>query len=195
MMLRVPHASGLRVGVLVPHYAEGIEALLRARGFTFSHIQLLPPVAAVGNSGSPNGIRRCAGENPGALSISAGWICGDARARTFVDQRASASYAIGGAESSEAKSFARRAKEIESSACWAVPFAFHGARRSSAAILATQVLRLQRLQRQKRREKLEYMHANPVTRELVQHPKDWPWSSFSYYAKGESGFLPIDPVV
>jgi putative transposase len=47
----------------------------------------------------------------------------------------------------------------------------------------------------KRREKLEYMHANPVTRELVQHPNDWPWSSFSYYAKGESGFLPIDPVV
>jgi putative transposase len=46
----------------------------------------------------------------------------------------------------------------------------------------------------KRREKLEYMHANPVTRELVQDPKDWPWSSFSYYAKGETGFLPIDPV-
>jgi putative transposase len=47
----------------------------------------------------------------------------------------------------------------------------------------------------KRREKLDYMHANPVTRGLVQHPKDWPWSSFSFYAKGETGLLPIDPVV
>ena len=36
-------------------------------------------------------------------------------------------------------------------------------------------------------EKLEYMHANPVQRKLVQHPQDWPWSSWSHYAgKGES---------
>lgn len=46
----------------------------------------------------------------------------------------------------------------------------------------------------KKREKLEYMHANPVARGLVQHPKDWPWSSFSFYAKGETGFVPIDAV-
>src|SRR5208282_1327924 len=46
----------------------------------------------------------------------------------------------------------------------------------------------------KKREKLEYMHSNPVTRGLVQHPKDWPWSSFSYYAKGEAGLVAIDPV-
>jgi len=46
----------------------------------------------------------------------------------------------------------------------------------------------------KKREKLEYMHANPVTRRLVQHPKDWPWSSFSFYAKGETGLVAIDPV-
>ena len=42
-------------------------------------------------------------------------------------------------------------------------------------------------------EKLDYMHANPVTRKLVNHPKDWPWSSWSFYAKG-AGLLPIDPV-
>jgi hypothetical protein len=42
------------------------------------------------------------------------------------------------------------------------------------------------------REKLEYMHANPVMRKLVTHPKDWPWSSWSYYAKGEDGLLRID---
>jgi putative transposase len=44
------------------------------------------------------------------------------------------------------------------------------------------------------REKLEYMHANPVKRKLAVHPKDWPWSSWSYYAKGEEGLIRIDSV-
>jgi putative transposase len=30
------------------------------------------------------------------------------------------------------------------------------------------------------KEKLNYMHANPVIRQLVKHPKDWPWSSWGY---------------
>jgi putative transposase len=46
----------------------------------------------------------------------------------------------------------------------------------------------------KAREKLEYMHANPIQRKLVTHPKDWPWSSWSFYARGEVGLLKIDPV-
>lgn len=46
----------------------------------------------------------------------------------------------------------------------------------------------------KRGEKLEYMHMNPVTRGLVKHPRDWPWSSWSFYEKGEKGLVPIDPV-
>jgi putative transposase len=46
----------------------------------------------------------------------------------------------------------------------------------------------------KRKEKLDYMHRNPITRGLVAHPKDWPWSSWSFYAKGEEGLVPIDPV-
>lgn len=27
-------------------------------------------------------------------------------------------------------------------------------------------------------QKLDYMHRNPVDRELVQHPRDWPWSFY-----------------
>jgi putative transposase len=45
---------------------------------------------------------------------------------------------------------------------------------------------------EKLREKLEYMHANPVKRKLVIHPKDWPWSSWSHYVKGEEGLIGID---
>jgi putative transposase len=44
----------------------------------------------------------------------------------------------------------------------------------------------------KRKEKLEYMHANPVKRKLVMHPKDWPWSSYSAYAGDGTQLLPID---
>jgi len=46
----------------------------------------------------------------------------------------------------------------------------------------------------KKTEKLNYMHANPVIRGLVKHPKDWPWSSWSFYAKGEAGLVRIDVV-
>jgi putative transposase len=44
----------------------------------------------------------------------------------------------------------------------------------------------------KLREKLQYMHANPVQRKLVQHPRDWPWSSWGFYCGGEAGLIGID---
>jgi hypothetical protein len=42
------------------------------------------------------------------------------------------------------------------------------------------------------REKLEYMHANPVMRKLVEHPKEWPWSSWSHYEKSGKVLIAID---
>jgi putative transposase len=45
------------------------------------------------------------------------------------------------------------------------------------------------------KEKLNYMHANPVIRGLVQHPKDWPWSSWSFYFQDGKGLLPMDLVI
>ena len=46
----------------------------------------------------------------------------------------------------------------------------------------------------KKREKLEYMHRNPVERGLVQDPGAWRWSSYLFYEGGESGLVPIDPL-
>ena len=46
----------------------------------------------------------------------------------------------------------------------------------------------------KRVEKLDYMHMNPLKRKLVDHPKDWPWSSFSFYAKPGRGLIRVDPI-
>jgi len=42
------------------------------------------------------------------------------------------------------------------------------------------------------RDKLKYIHRNPVRRELVEDPRDWKWSSFRHYALGESGVVEIE---
>jgi putative transposase len=47
---------------------------------------------------------------------------------------------------------------------------------------------------EKRKEKLEYMDANPVKGGLVDRPEDWIWSSYLFYEKGQPGLVEIDPV-
>ena len=44
----------------------------------------------------------------------------------------------------------------------------------------------------KRREKLRYMHRNPVKRGLVESPELWPWSSYRAYASGEAGVARVN---
>ena len=46
--------------------------------------------------------------------------------------------------------------------------------------------------KEKRVEKLRYMHRNPVKRGLVATPEDWPSSSFRHYATGEAGAIEIE---
>ena len=46
----------------------------------------------------------------------------------------------------------------------------------------------------KLKEKLEYMHANPVQRGLVKHPKDWPWSSGASYSGKGKAMIRVDSV-
>jgi len=46
--------------------------------------------------------------------------------------------------------------------------------------------------RGKQTEKLNYMHANPVNRGLVSHPKDWAWSSWKCYWGGGEGLISMD---
>jgi hypothetical protein len=43
------------------------------------------------------------------------------------------------------------------------------------------------------RQKLDYIHANPVKEKLVRHPREWPWSSWAAYV-GHEAMLPIDPL-
>jgi len=44
----------------------------------------------------------------------------------------------------------------------------------------------------KMKEKLEYMHANPVNRKLAGSATEWPWSSCSHYATGAPGLIAIE---
>jgi len=43
----------------------------------------------------------------------------------------------------------------------------------------------------KMRQKLTYMHANPVRAGLAKRPSDWPWSSARYYELQEEGRVPV----
>ncbi len=45
---------------------------------------------------------------------------------------------------------------------------------------------------EKRIEKLQYMHRNPVRRGPVTKPEEWPWSSFLRYATGKEGLVEIE---
>ena len=42
------------------------------------------------------------------------------------------------------------------------------------------------------REKLRYMHNNPVARGLCETPLDWAWSSAAFYERGEPGPLAVE---
>ncbi len=44
----------------------------------------------------------------------------------------------------------------------------------------------------KEREKLRYIHRNPVKRGLVTSPEQWKWSSFRFYAYRETGVVKVN---
>ena len=46
----------------------------------------------------------------------------------------------------------------------------------------------------KKVEKLLWMQMNPLKRNWSSIPKDWPWSSFSFYSNSKHGLIRVDPV-
>jgi len=46
---------------------------------------------------------------------------------------------------------------------------------------------------EKKNEKLNYMHFNPVKRGLAKTPKDWLWSSYQFYWGGKANLCPPNP--
>ena len=44
----------------------------------------------------------------------------------------------------------------------------------------------------KRKEKLRYMHQNPVRRGMVSNPEEWRWSSYRFYLLDEPGRVEVN---
>jgi hypothetical protein len=42
------------------------------------------------------------------------------------------------------------------------------------------------------RQKLNYIHRNPVRAELVEQPGDYPYSSYRNYEHGDDAFIEVD---
>ena len=72
-------------------------------------------------------------------------------------------------------------------------FARHADARCDYAAWKEQVRSLPIYTWQKLRAKIDYIHANPVRRGLVEHPGDWPHSSYAFYEDQRPGLLPIIP--
>jgi putative transposase len=45
----------------------------------------------------------------------------------------------------------------------------------------------------KKNEKMNYMHFNPVKRGLVEHPKEWVWSSYGFYSREGTSLCAPNP--
>ena len=48
------------------------------------------------------------------------------------------------------------------------------------------------VQEAKVKEKLDYLHGNPVRRGLVHDPEEWCWSSYRYYELGDESVITMD---
>ena len=45
-----------------------------------------------------------------------------------------------------------------------------------------------------KKEKLNYMHANPLLRKLIKHPREWPWSSWGFYFGKQRNLVEMDGI-
>ncbi len=59
--------------------------------------------------------------------------------------------------------------------------------RRAAGVLAGRFYDFNVYSKGKKKEKLNYMHANPVIRRLSKYAKDWAWSSWGFYYGGGGG--------
>lgn len=184
--------SGLHVGVFA--YAEEPEALLRPRSSPLHDVQLLSEIAAAGNHSCAELVRSRSGEDSRAVRVPAGRICCYAGPCASADERAVEGYAIVGVEGIEATGFAGPGKKKRRARTGQLPFAFMKEGERLPRFWQPRFYDFNVYSAKKKREKLEYMHANPVKRELVKHPGAWIWSSYLFYEKREVGLVEIDTV-
>ena len=173
-------------------YAERIEALLRPRPSALSHLQLLSPPATFGNRTCPAVVRSRAYAGPREYGfLLVGYVVMPEHVHLLISEPdkgtpSTVLQMLKQRVSGKMRKKPKRGSEKQLRLAFLEPVegprSFWQARFYDFNVYTTR----------KKREKLEYMHRNPVTRGLVKHPKDWLWSSWSFYAKNEAGLARID---
>jgi len=68
----------------------------------------------------------------------------------------------------------------------------HANGKSRYAVWKEQVRALAIWSRQKLEAMVNYIHANPVRRKLVECPGDWKFSSYNFYERGDCPLIPLE---
>ena len=172
--------------------ARGTEALLRQRRFAFHYVQLLPAPATAEDGARAGHLRERVEEIARGDGFSTPWLCGDAGARPSLDERAETRHALDGAAGVKLR-VARKLRKHGRPGCAGqirLPFAEMG--EPVRAFWQARFYDFNVYSTGKKKEKLHYMHANPVVRGLVKHPRDWAWSSWGFYFGETAGLVTID---
>jgi len=137
---RVGHSFGLR-------YAERFETPLWPRRSAFYYVLLLPPAALSGNGSREKSVPENTEGSPEHLSVPADWVCPHAGTRAFADRRTEERERIAGIAGIEAARIASDARKEEARFGRAAFLEVRRCHERGPAILATAILRLQRVER------------------------------------------------
>ena len=168
-----------RVRVFV--HAQSTSAPLWRWRSSLRHLRLFRPAPAPWNARRPQLLRAGARQNSYPARLLSDRIRRDAGARTPPRHGTEQRRSFEDASSVEATSLQEPAPKTSRRR-----FARGG------TLLAETLLRFQRLERKEDHGEAELHASESSEPRLVVHPRDWRWSSWSHYLKGEKGLISID---
>ena len=167
----VPHPRFLRVGILVWN-AEGIKAVLRARPSLFSDVQLLPAVAVAREGASKKLVHQGIAQSSARVWIPSGGLRRDANhAHLLISEpkKGTPSTVLQMLKQRVSRKMRKGRARPKGQLSLRFPNSITGL----PQFWQPRFYDFNVYSHKKKNEKLEYMHANPVVRGLVEHPKDW----------------------
>jgi REP element-mobilizing transposase RayT len=172
--------------------ASRIEALLRQRSSAFHNVQLLSAAAAVEVGAGTGYLRERVGESTRGEGVHLlGYVVMPEHVHLLMSEpkQGTPSTVLQKLKFRVARKLRKRRKPM-CAGQMRLPFAETG--EPLRAFWQARFYDFNVYSKGKKREKLNYMHANPVIRGLVKHPRDWPWSSWGFYWGGAAGLVAID---
>jgi REP element-mobilizing transposase RayT len=174
---------------------EETEAPLRLRAFAFYHLQLLSTIAAARFGALAKSVCEDPGEVRDRYGFAlAGYAAMPEHIHLLIGEPATGTPSTVMQVLKQRVSRRRRKRKGRRVAAAQLPLRFRGGDAALPQFWQRRVYDFNVWSHKKKVEKLEYMHLNPVKRHLVEHPRDWPWSSYASYATGEPGLTRVDSV-